>query len=388
MALGASVASPAVRSPSAVLKAILPAPIRRRGRRAAAAATERAWAARLGRASLPGGMSPSGVRSRGPGRLAEERAPATERLFARLEPGDLAELEARLRSSGERVELPVTPGAPPRRPTLLELFEAAEWPDRERLSLAFGLHLEVPGFGERTGLPAAVPPDDVHAMTRSPLAAGGSYYHADLVLDALASAGAELAPGVRALDFGCSSGRVVGVLAAARPDVDWHGCDPIASSVEWARETWTGVAFAPQPKRPPLAYEEGSFDLVYAISVWSHFAERPALAWFEEMHRVLRPGGHLVFTTHGLQSCSYYGDRLMRSTRSLIETRSALYDRGFWFAPESGGIEEWGLEDPEWGMAFMTAEWVVEHLCPAWRAAEFAAGRNEENQDVYVLERA
>ena len=102
-----------MRSPSAVLKAVLPAPVRRRGRRVAVAATERAWAARLGRASLPGGMSPSGVRSRPAGRLAAEHAPATERLFARLEPGDLAELEARLRSSGERVELPVTPGAPP-----------------------------------------------------------------------------------------------------------------------------------------------------------------------------------------------------------------------------------------------------------------------------------
>ena len=371
-----------------MLKAVLPAPVRRRGRRVAAAATERAWAARLGRASLPGGMSPSGVRSRGAGRLATERAPATERLFARLEPADLEGLEARLQASGERVELPVTPGATPRRPSLLDLYREAEWPERQRLALAFGLHLGVPGFSDRTGLPAAVPPDNVHAMTRSPLAAGGSYYHADLVLDALASAGAELAQGARALDFGCSSGRVVGVLAAALPEVEWHGCDPIESSVAWARETWAGVELAPQPERPPLRYAEHSFDLAYAISVWSHFAERPALAWFEEMRRVVRPGGHLVFTTHGPQSCSYYGERLMRSTRSLVEIRSALYDRGFWFAPESGGIEEWGLDDPEWGMAFMAPEWVVEHLCPAWRVAEFAAGRNEENQDVYVLERA
>ncbi|MGI8597390.1 MAG: methyltransferase domain-containing protein [Thermoleophilaceae bacterium] len=328
------------------------------------------------------------MRTRPAGRLAREQAPATERLHARLARPDLDELEARLRASDERIELPVTPGAEPRRPLLRELWEGAQPPERERLSLAFGLHLGVPGFAERTGLPAALPPGDVHAMTRSPLAAGGSYYHADLVVDALASVGSELAAGARVLDFGCSSGRVVGVLAVAFGEVEWHGCDPIERSVEWGRATWPGVEFASQPERPPLRYDDDSFDLVYAISVWSHFAERPALAWFEEMRRVLRPGGALVFTTHGLQSCSYYGERLMRSTRSLIEIRSALYDRGFWFAPESGGIEEWGLEDPEWGMAFMTAEWVVEHLCPAWRVAEFAAGRNEENQDVYVLERA
>jgi SAM-dependent methyltransferase len=224
-------------------------------------------------------------------------------------------------------------------------------------------------------------------MTRSPLAAGGSYYHADLVLDALASAGAELPAGARALDFGCSSGRVVGVLAAACEEVEWHGCDPIERSVEWAAATWQGVEFARQPERPPLPYGPAAFDLAYAISVWSHFAERPALEWFAEMHRILRPGGHLVLSTHGLESCSYYAERLMRPIRNLVEIRSTLYDRGFWFAPETGGIEQWGLEDPEWGMAFMTPEWVLEHLCPAWRVLEFAAGRNERNQDVYVLQR-
>jgi hypothetical protein len=27
-------------------------------------------------------------------------------------------------------------------------------------------------------------------------------------------------------------------------------------------------------------------------------------------------------------------------------------------------------------------------LCPRWRVLEYAAGRNQNNQDVYVLERA
>ena len=376
-----------MRSPAALLRSTVPAPLRRRGRRLYTAAGERAWRARLGRASLPQGTSAAGVRSRGPSRLASERAPATESLYARLAEDDLAELERRLAASLERVELPVHPGEPPRRPLLRELHDGAASPERERLALALALHLGVPGVGERLGLPAELPPADVHAMTRSPLAAGGSYYHADLVLDALASAGAELAAGSRALDFGCSSGRVVGVLAAARSDVEWLGCDPIERSVEWAAETWRGVEFAAQPERPPLPHPDGSLSLAYAISVWSHFAERPALDWFDEMHRMLAPGGHLVFTTHGLESCSYYAARRMRSIRNLVEIRAALYDRGFFFAPESGGIEEWGLEDAEWGMAFMSPEWVLERLCPRWRVAEFAAGRNEENQDVYVLER-
>lgn len=327
------------------------------------------------------------MRALRPGLLAREDAPVTDRLFALLSDADVAEVEARVRASRERVELPTVPGAAPRSPSMAELWDGAGPAQRKRLALSFGLHLGVPAVAERTGLPAALPPEDVHAMTRSPLAAGGSYYHGDLVADALAAAGRDPVGVERGLDFGCSSGRVVGVLAAAYPEAEWHGCDPIEESVAWAARTWRGVEFAPQPRRPPLAYEPASFDLVYAISVWSHFAERPALEWFEEMRRILRPGGHLVFTTHGPGSCSYYAERRMRPTASLLEIRSALYNRGFWFAPESGGIEEWGLHDPEWGMAFISPEWVLERLCPRWGVAEFAPARNEENQDVYVLER-
>ncbi len=185
----------------------------------------------------------------------------------------------------------------------------------------------------------------------------------------------------RILDLGAGTGKLTRSLVALGHDV--IAVEPSSEMIGQLRLALPGVeALEGAAERIPIP--PGRVDVVTAGQAFHWFDAELALP---EIARVLRPGGHLVFTTHGLQSCSYYGDRLMRSTRSLIETRSALYDRGFWFAPESGGIEEWGLEDPEWGMAFMTAEWVVEHLCPAWRAAEFAAGRNEENQDVYVLER-
>jgi hypothetical protein len=31
---------------------------------------------------------------------------------------------------------------------------------------------------------------------------------------------------------------------------------------------------------------------------------------------------------------------------------------------------------------------MLTHLCPRWRVLELAPGRNQENQDVYVLQRA
>ena len=123
---------------------------------------------------------------------------------------------------------------------------------------------------------------------------------------------------MRGLDFGCSSGRVVRVLAAAYPDVSWSGCDPIESSIVWARENLPGIEFEVSPVEPPLPYEDASFDFVFAISIWSHFSAGAALRWWDEMHRMLRPGGHLVLTTHGYQTIAHYRRHGLQPARNAI----------------------------------------------------------------------
>jgi SAM-dependent methyltransferase len=190
------------------------------------------------------------------------------------------------------------------------------------------------------------------------------------------------------LDFGCSSGRVVRVLAAGYPDTRWLGCDPNAEAIAWASEHLPAVDFFVSEDSPPLPLAEGSLDLVYAISIWSHFEPTLGLRWFEEMHRILRPGGHLVVTTHGLTSLEYYAVRYMRPPQQLDEIVVELYRKGWWYAAEFGEKGDWGVAHPNWGTAFISPEWLLTHLCPRWRVLEFAPGRNQSNQDVYVLQRA
>jgi hypothetical protein len=111
------------------------------------------------------------------------------------------------------------------------------------------------------------------------------------------------------------------------------------------------------------------------------------LRWFEEMRLVIRPGGHLVCTTHGLTSVAYYALLDLRTPEQSEEIRDALYRDGSWYAPEFGERGDWGVVNPDWGTAFLSPEWMLAKLCPAWRVLEFAPGRNQENQDVYVLQR-
>ncbi|HEX3875251.1 MAG TPA: class I SAM-dependent methyltransferase [Solirubrobacteraceae bacterium] len=316
--------------------------------------------------------SPQLERELGPGPLAVEGHHASALLYDRLDPDGRAEIERRI---GEWPELSQYLDGDPDLAT------------RRYVSLAFGIWLEVPGLLDGTGLVGAQPPADVHAMARGPLSAAGGLYEADMITSALASAGVELAAVADGLDFGCSSGRVVRVLAAAYPDVSWHGCDPNADAIAWAGHALPGIDFFHSDDDPPLPLADGSLDLVYAISIWSHFEPRLGLRWFDEMHRLIRPGGHLVCTTHGLASVDHYAANRLRTADQSAEIAGRLYGRGWWYAPEFGDAGDWGVVNPAWGTAFLSAEWILANLLPRWRVLEFAPGRNQANQDVYVLGR-
>jgi SAM-dependent methyltransferase len=149
----------------------------------------------------------------------------------------------------------------------------------------------------------------------------------------------------------------------------------------------TAVQFGVSPQDPPLAFADGDFDLVVAISIWSHYGEAAAVRWLDEMHRIVRPGGYFIFSTHGLQSVAYYAQTGDRARAQLAQIRRAMYRTGYWFAPEFGDAGDWGVKHAEWGTAFFTAEWLSRVALPKWSLEDFAVGQNAHNQDMYVLRR-
>jgi SAM-dependent methyltransferase len=67
---------------------------------------------------------------------------------------------------------------------------------------------------------------------------------------------------------------------------------------------------------PPLRYEDGQFDLVYAISVFTHLPHDLERAWIAELSRIVAPAGLLLLTTHG----DSYADRLEADERPLYDS--------------------------------------------------------------------
>ncbi len=142
------------------------------------------------------------------------------------------------------------------------------------------------------------------------------------------------------------------------------------------------------PIVPPLELGEGSVDAVYAISIWSHFSAPAALTWLEEMHRVLRPGGVLLLTTHGLDTLATYVRADLMNRGLIAGSVRTMLGAGVPFHDVFGEEGDWGVRDEGWGNSFVLADWLVEHATPAWSVRLLRRGRLDGNQDAYVLERS
>ena len=98
----------------------------------------------------------------------------------------------------------------------------------------------------------------------------------------------------RVLDFGCGAGRVLRHFVHEAADAEFWGCDIDEPSIEWVREHMSPPFHVFQSaEEPGLPHEDGYFDLIYAISVYTHLTEHWA-GWLLEHHRVLADDGLLL----------------------------------------------------------------------------------------------
>jgi SAM-dependent methyltransferase len=100
--------------------------------------------------------------------------------------------------------------------------------------------------------------------------------------------------GIRVLDFGCGAGRVLRQFQDESRDSEFWGCEIDRLSVDWINANLSPACKAIAcNEEPGLPVGDGSFDLIYSISVFTHLTDHSS-GWLLELHRTLAPGGLLL----------------------------------------------------------------------------------------------
>jgi 2-polyprenyl-3-methyl-5-hydroxy-6-metoxy-1,4-benzoquinol methylase len=100
------------------------------------------------------------------------------------------------------------------------------------------------------------------------------------------------------LDFGCGCARVTRHMFRLESSAI-YGVDVDGDAIKWCQQQFSSDHFKISSYVPHLDFSNSSFDLVYAISVFTHLTTELVVGWIEELRRVISPGGYLIFTTIG-----------------------------------------------------------------------------------------
>ena len=155
--------------------------------------------------------------------------------------------------------------------------------------------------------------------------------------------------GKRVLDFGCGPGRTLRHFLPEAETAEVWGTDIDGESVERLKDEHSPPLHLLQcGYEPPLGLDYGSFDLIWAISVFTHLTDN-SIPWLLELHRLLRPDGLLIATYMGrwhseiLTGTPWHEDRVGMNVLQHSKGR------------EAGGpmvlMSDWWVRE-HWGRAF------------------------------------
>jgi ubiquinone/menaquinone biosynthesis C-methylase UbiE len=140
-------------------------------------------------------------------------------------------------------------------------------------------------------LKAAYPLDEAMAK-----AVGGTDYHktGQTERDILFAAG--LRPGMSVFDLGCGSGRLATALANERIEPQYLGTDVVQDLLDYAASKTPAHFRYVLHRELSVPAESSSVDIACAFSVFTHLLHHETFMYMEDIRRVLRPDGKLVFS--------------------------------------------------------------------------------------------
>ena len=193
--------------------------------------------------------------------------------------------------------------------------------------------------------------------------------------DLCTSVGRDIYSFQNVLDFGCGCGRVLRNFQDAPESCRLYGTDIDPGLVSWCEENLPRVRCSTNGFQPPLPYADKTFDLIYAISVFTHLDEQPQQAWLKELHRVARPGAILILSVHG--------EPLIQGLSPSL--RSRVRSHGFLFVKRATGRLKLDKLPDSYQHSFQTREYIFREWSTYFDVVRYIERGINSTQDAVLL---
>lgn len=205
----------------------------------------------------------------------------------------------------------------------------------------------------------------------------GAVEFVGILREALAANGRDWDSVAACLEIGCGYGRIVRELRRELPPAAISVADTIDEAASFTASEF-GV------RRIPVAEETGAefndaFDLVYLLSVYTHLSVENVEANLRRVAAMIKPGGVLVFTTHGSASAAS-AELYEQYWLDKAKLNEALADTGYYYGRYPYYYDDYGLT---WFKEENVFE-LVARAAPELKLVNWQSAGLEKHQDVYV----
>lgn len=214
------------------------------------------------------------------------------------------------------------------------------------------------------------------------------------------------------LDFGCGWGRMARFFLKDVKAENLYGVDVDSDIIDTCNKIMHYGNYLAVEPFPPTTFQDNSFDVIYAYSVFSHLSEGAHIKWVSEFKRILKPDGLLLVTTQGrsfLDFCASCRPKLTfldkikdvvglyqpqyetlwhkALSKSFVNTESSKkdYDKGkFLFSPTGGGPYR---PSTFYGEAIIPRQYVENEWTKYLRFIDFVDDRSFMPQALIVMQK-
>jgi cyclopropane fatty-acyl-phospholipid synthase-like methyltransferase len=206
----------------------------------------------------------------------------------------------------------------------------------------------------------------------------------------------ELGPDTRILDFGCGWGRIIRFFLKDVLSHNLYGIDVDSEMISLCQKFLRYGNYAVCNPMPLTTFSDNTFDIIFALSVFSHLAEEFHIKWVEELARILRPGGILVATTQGrhfiefcrsLRGKKHDNELYNVLAKAFVDTEAALadYDKGKFPYCQPGGVPD--QVSSFYGHAVIPQSYIEREWTRYLEFKEFIHDPNSLTQAIAVMQK-